>query len=55
MQTGTRTVLVRGGSHAHYVPSGHLVDATAGTLRAVPFDLAGWRRVARRRRSNGTW
>ena len=39
MQTGTRTVLVRGGSHAHYVPSGHLVYATAGTLRAVPFDL----------------
>ena len=40
LQTGTRTVLVRGGSHAHYVPSGHLVYATAGTLRAVPFDLA---------------
>ena len=30
---------VRGGSHAHYVASGHLVYATAGTLRAVPFDL----------------
>ena len=40
LQTGTRTVLVRGGSHAHYVPSGHLVYAAAGTLRAVPFDLA---------------
>jgi serine/threonine-protein kinase len=52
LQTGTRTILVRGGSHAHYVPSrlgltkgaerdgGHLVYATAGTLRAVPFDLA---------------
>src|SRR5688572_1111465 len=49
---GTRTVLVRGGSHAHYVPSGrgsptraareggHLVYAAAGTLRAVAFDLA---------------
>ena len=35
-----RRVLVRGGSHAHYVPSGHLVYAAAGTLRAVPFDLA---------------
>ena len=47
LQTGTRTVLVRGGSHAHYVPSGrgsptraereggHLVYAAAGTLRAV--------------------
>ena len=40
LQTGTRTVLVRGGSHAHYVSSGHLVYAAAGTLRAVPFDLA---------------
>ena len=40
LQTGTRTVLVRGGSHAHYVRSGHIVYAAAGTLRAVPFDLA---------------
>ena len=52
LQTGTRTVLVHGGSHAHYVPGGlgsptraereggHLVYAAAGTLRAVPFDLA---------------
>ena len=35
LQTGTRKILVRGGSHAHYVPSGHLVYAAAGTLRAV--------------------
>ena len=52
LQAGTWKVLVRGGSHAHYVPSGpglptragreggHLVYAAAGTLRAVPFDLA---------------
>jgi serine/threonine-protein kinase len=40
LQTGTRRVLVRGGSHAHYVRSGHLVYATAATLRAVAFDLA---------------
>ena len=40
LQTGTRKILVRGGSHAHYVSSGHLVYAAAGTLRAVPFDLA---------------
>ena len=39
LQTGTHRVLVRGGSHAHYVSSGHLVYAAAGTLRAVPFDL----------------
>jgi Tol biopolymer transport system component len=40
LQTGMRRILVRGGSHAHYVPSGHLIYAAAGTLRAVPFDLA---------------
>ncbi|MDO8678478.1 MAG: protein kinase [Acidobacteriota bacterium] len=68
LQTGTHKVLVRGGSHAHYVPAepsgrqkaegrrqnegglgppkrgeregGYLVYAAAGTLRAVPFDLA---------------
>ena len=37
-QTGTQTVVVRGGSHAHYVGSGHLVYAAANTLRAVAFD-----------------
>ncbi len=41
LQTGARRILVRGGSHAHYVSSGHLVYAAAGTLRAVPFDLEG--------------
>jgi eukaryotic-like serine/threonine-protein kinase len=40
LQTGMRKILVRGGSHAHYVSSGHLVYAAAGTLLAVPFDLA---------------
>jgi len=39
LRTGARTVLMRGGSHAQYVASGHLVYAVAGTLRAVPFDL----------------
>jgi serine/threonine-protein kinase len=49
LQTGTRKVLAAG-SHAHFVrgnlgskrvegEDGHLVYATAGTLRAVPFDL----------------
>jgi serine/threonine-protein kinase len=37
--TGTSKVLIRGGSHAHYVPTGHLVYGVAGTLRAVAFDL----------------
>src|SRR6185503_20629104 len=40
LQTGARRVLLRGGSHAHYVSSGHLVYAAAGALRALPFDLA---------------
>ena len=40
LQTGARKILVRGGSDAHYVPTGHLVYAAAGTLRAVAFDLA---------------
>jgi eukaryotic-like serine/threonine-protein kinase len=41
LQTGARKILVRGGTHARYVPSGYLVYAAAGTLRAVAFDLAG--------------
>jgi serine/threonine-protein kinase len=39
LRSGRSTILLRGGSHAQYVPSGHLVYATAGTLRAVGFDL----------------
>ena len=38
LETNAQTVLVRG-SHAHYVPIGHLVYGTSGTLRAVPFDV----------------
>ena len=39
LRTGTQKVLLRGGSHAHYVATGHLIYVAAGTLRAVPFDL----------------
>jgi serine/threonine-protein kinase len=39
-ETGRQTVVVRGGSHAHYVETGHLVYAAGGTLRAVAFDPA---------------
>ncbi len=39
LDTGTYKVLVRGGSHAHYFPSGHLVYTAGGTLRAVAFDV----------------
>jgi len=35
----TQTVLLRGGHHAQYVRSGHLVYGAAGTLRAVACDL----------------
>jgi hypothetical protein len=46
LQTGTQKVLLRGGSHAHYVSSGHLVYGAAGTLRAVAFDLGRLETVA---------
>src|SRR5262249_38310391 len=39
LKSGRPTILVRGGTHAQYMPSGHLVYATAGALRAVGFDL----------------
>ena len=32
-------IVLRGGSQAKYVSSGHLVYASGGALRAVPFDL----------------
>jgi len=38
LQTHTQTVVVRGGFQAHYVPSGHLVYAAGGALRAIAFD-----------------
>ena len=38
-ETGERRVLIPGGNHAHYAPSGHLVYARAGALFAVPFDV----------------
>ncbi len=39
LPTGTQKILMRGGSQAYYVPSGHLVYVAAGTLRAVAFNL----------------
>src|SRR5262249_39844447 len=38
LRSGRPKILLRGGSHAQYVPSGHLVFAVAGTLRAIGFD-----------------
>jgi serine/threonine-protein kinase len=36
---GTRRVLLKGGSDARYLTSGHLTYMVSGTLFAVPFDL----------------
>ena len=39
LDTGERRVLVEGGTHPHYLSSGHLVFARAGVVLAAPFDL----------------
>jgi serine/threonine-protein kinase len=39
LRINSQKVLVRGGIHGHYVPSGHLVYARAGTLLAVRYDV----------------
>ena len=38
LETGEQRVLIQGGSHARYVPSGHLVYSFEDTVRAVAFD-----------------
>ena len=38
LETGTVTYLLSGGSHPRYAPTGHIVYAVGGTLRAVGFD-----------------
>jgi serine/threonine-protein kinase len=40
LESGSRKSILKGGSYARYVPSGHLVYASEGTLFAVPFDLS---------------
>jgi serine/threonine-protein kinase len=39
MASGQRKTVQRGGFHARYLPSGHVVYMHEGTLFAVPFDL----------------
>jgi serine/threonine-protein kinase len=39
LKSGQRSTLLRGGSDARYVPSGHLLFAAAGGLSAIRFDL----------------
>jgi serine/threonine-protein kinase len=38
LESGVRTVLVEGGSHGRYVPTGHLVYGLGAVLFAMPFD-----------------
>ena len=40
LETGEKMLLLKGGSDARYIRTGHLVFAREGTLMAVPFDLA---------------
>jgi len=40
LETREKEILVKGGQHARYVPTGHLVYARAGAIEAVRFDLA---------------
>ncbi len=40
LATGEQKVLIRGGTYARYVPTGHLVYYRAGTIMAAPFDTA---------------
>ncbi len=39
LQTGTRTLVIDGGSDARYLPSGHMVFMRDGNLMAVAFDV----------------
>ena len=39
LSTGEQRVVVRGGTSATYLPTGHVVFARGGALLAVPFDL----------------
>jgi serine/threonine-protein kinase len=39
LSKGTFKVVVRGGYHAHYVPTGHLVYGAGAAVRAVAFDV----------------
>jgi serine/threonine-protein kinase len=40
LDTGAQTIVLRGGGHAHYVSTGHLVYTAGGALRAVAFDVS---------------
>jgi len=39
LPSGPRKVILRGGSDARYVPTGHIIYSFGGNVRAIPFDL----------------
>jgi serine/threonine-protein kinase len=39
LETREKKILVRGGQHARYVPTGHLIYTRAGAIEAMPFNL----------------
>ena len=47
LRTGEHAVVLEGGSLARYSPTGHLIYLRAGSLLAVPFDLAELRATGR--------
>jgi len=42
IKTGTRKVIIDGGSDARYLTTGHIAYAVGGTVYAAPFDLRTW-------------
>src|SRR5262249_51215972 len=40
LDTGKRTLIMRGSDDTHYIPTGHLLYVQADRLLAVPFDAA---------------
>jgi hypothetical protein len=45
LRSSEQRVLVRGDRDGRYVPTGHVLYARAGTMMAVPFDLAQMKTV----------
>ena len=39
LETRERKTLIEGGSDGRYTPTGHIVYAVGGTLRAISFDV----------------
>jgi Tol biopolymer transport system component len=39
IESGEKLTLIQGGTNPHYLPTGHIVYESSGTLIAVPFDI----------------